>query len=133
MLRIVDRLDDELEDLIHRVIGCCIQVHRSLGPGLRERIYARAICIELDAAGISYETERAFQVRYRERLLAEQRVDLIAAEKILVEVKAVERIAAVHQAQVLGYLHLSKLPVGLLMNFNEAILNVRRVVLTKGT
>jgi GxxExxY protein len=76
MLRVPSRLSDELEDLIHRTIGCCITVHRTLGPGLLERIYSRAICLELEAANIAFEIEKAYPVTYRGHLLCYQRVDL---------------------------------------------------------
>ncbi len=131
MLKISPRFDDETEGLIHRVIGCCIEVHRGLGPRLLERIYLRAIRLELDAAGISYELEKPFPVFYRGHLLCEQRVDVVVAGQLLLEVKAVDRLGPVQQAQVMSYLRVSRLKVGLLMNFNVAVLpdGLRRIVL----
>lgn len=131
MLNVSPRLDDELEELIHRVIGCGIAVHRALGPGLLERIYIRAISIELQAAGISHEIERSFPVYYRGLLLSEQRVDLVVAGRVVLEIKAVDRLAPVHHAQVMSYLRMSKLKVGLLMNFNVAVLpdGLHRIVM----
>ena len=69
MLRVPTELDSLLEDLIHRTIGCCIEVHRRLGPGLLEVIYQRAVEIELEVAGIKFERDKPFPVMYRERLL----------------------------------------------------------------
>ena len=125
------QLDDKLEALIHRIIGCCIKVHRELGPGLLERIYRRALCIELALAGVPFELERSFPVRYRDHFLCDQRVDLIVAGQVIVELKAIERLAPVHQAQIMSYLRMSGLRVGLLMNFNVAVLpdGLRRIVL----
>ena len=70
MLRLPTRLSDELEDLIHRLISCCIRVHRELGPGLLESIYLRAVCMELELAGIPFEVEKSIPVMYRGRLLS---------------------------------------------------------------
>jgi GxxExxY protein len=131
MLRVPTRLSDELEDLIYRTIGCCIAVHRELGPGLLESIYSRAICMELGAESIRYERERLVPVVYRNQVLCSQRVDLVVEQQLVLEVKAVERFHPVHEAQVLSYLHLTKLPIGLLINFNVAVLKagVKRIVL----
>ncbi len=131
MLRMPSPLDDELEALIHRVIGYCISVHRELGPGLLERIYRRAICIELQSEGVPFEVEKRFPVWYRGHLLCDQRVDIVVAGKILLEVKAIDRLAPVHHAQVMSYLRVSGLRIGLLMNFNVAVLpdGLRRIVL----
>jgi GxxExxY protein len=131
MLRVSTRLSDELEDLIHRVIGCCIDVHRGLGPGLLESIYSRAVCIELGAQGIEFEREKLLPVKYRDQLLCNQRIDIVVEKQIVLEIKSVERLHPVHHAQVLTYLRVSKLPVGLLLNFNVAVLRegLDRIVL----
>ena len=131
MLRVTPRLDDELEKLIHRIIGCCIRVRCELGPGLLEKIYVRAICLELAAEELGFETESPVDVIYRGIVLCQQRLDIVVEGKVLLEVKAIERLAPVHQAQVMCYLRVSRLKVGLLMNFNVAVLpdGLRRVVL----
>src|SRR5205823_3974215 len=118
-----------LEVLVHEVIGCCIAVHRALGPGLLESIYRRAVCVELAANDISFETEKELSVTYRGELLCHQRLDFVVADQIVVEIKSVERLNPVHHAQLPTYLRLSKLRVGLLMNFNVAILQdgIKRV------
>src|SRR5262245_34762333 len=122
MLRVESPLSDDLEDLIHRTIGCCIKVHRTLGPGLPERAYTRAVCIELSAEGISFETEKRYSVLYRDQLICEKRVDCVVEGQLVLEIKSVEQLAAVHRAQILSYLRISKLPVGMLLNFNVAVL-----------
>jgi GxxExxY protein len=131
MLRVSTRLSDELEDLIHRVIGCCIDVHRALGPGLLESIYSRAVWIELGAQGIAFEREKLLPVTYRDQLICNQRIDIVVEKQLVLEIKSVERIHPVHRAQVLTYLRVSKLPVALLMNFNVAVLRegLDRIVL----
>jgi GxxExxY protein len=131
MIRLATQLDEVHEALIHDVIGHCITVHRELGPGLLESIYRRAICLELRAAGLSYETEKTIPVTYRgDEVLCHQRLDLLVDGKLLLEIKSVERLAAVHHAQVRSYLRVAKLRVGLLMNFNVAVLpdGMRRIV-----
>ena len=131
MLKIQTRLSDELEELVHKTIGCCITVHRTLGPGLRERIYTAAVRLELAAERISFESEKRYPVFYREQLLCDQRVDLVIEGQLVLEIKSVEALASVHRGQVLSYLRVSKLPIGLLVNFNVGALpdGLKRVVL----
>jgi GxxExxY protein len=104
------------------VIGCLIAVHRTLGPGLLENIYSRAIGLELSAAGIPFEREVEIPVSYRDELLCVQRLDIVVAGRIVLEVKSVERLNPVHHAQLLNYLRISKLNIGLLVNFNVPVL-----------
>jgi len=107
---------------MHDTIGCSIAVHRGLGPGLAERIYSRALCLELSAAGISFEREKHFEIVYRERVIEVVRVDLVVGGEIVVEVKSIEQIVAVHHKQILNYMRVARLRAGLLLNFNVAIL-----------
>ena len=131
MLRVPTPLDEETEQLVRATIGCCIAVHRELGPGLLERIYCRGLAVELGLTGLPFELERPFDVLYKGQLLSTHRLDVVVAGKVLIEVKAVDRMAPVHHAQVISYLRASGLRVGLLMNFNEAVLadGLRRIVL----
>jgi len=124
-------LPQEIEELAEKIIGACIAVHRALGPGLLEIIYARALALELAACGIPFEVEKSYPVFYRDSLLCHQRLDLLVAGQIVVEVKSVERLSSVHVAQVLSYLHLANVRLGLLINFNEYTLKggLRRVIL----
>jgi len=130
MLRIPSRLPTEVEELVTRMIGCLIAVHRTLGPGLLESIYSRAIGLELTAEGIPFEREVQIPVNYREQLLCVQRLDIVVASQIVLEVKSVERLNPVHLAQILNYLRISKLNVGFLVNFNVPVLQdgLKRVV-----
>jgi len=131
MLKVKSDLPVETEDLATRVIGCSIDVHRALGPGLLEKIYARAVCIELEHAGIQYQREREIPVTYRGELLCQQRLDIVVADQIILEIKSVEHLSPVHRAQLTSYLRISKIRLGLLINFNVAILQdgIKRVAL----
>jgi GxxExxY protein len=131
MLRVQTKTDEVTENLAHKVIGCCMNVHRELGPGLVEQIYQRAVELELKVAGIAFEREKRFRVIYREKCLYVHRLDLVVEERLMIELKAVDRLHPVHVAQALSCLRISKLPLCLLMNFNAPVLKdgIRRVVL----
>jgi GxxExxY protein len=131
MLRISTPLSEDLETLVHDTIGCCIAVHRELGPGLLEAIYSKAICRELTAAGIHFEREKRYPVMYRGELLCEQCLDFVVADQLVLEIKSVEHLVPLHHSQLLNYMRVAHLRVGLLINFNVAVLRdgVRRKVL----
>jgi GxxExxY protein len=131
MLKVKSDLPIETEDLATRVIGCCIDVHRALGPGLLEKIYARAVCTELDHAGVQHQREREIPVTYRGELLCQQRLDIVVADQIILEIKSVEHLNPIHRAQLTTYLRISRIRLGLLLNFNVAILQdgIKRVAL----
>ena len=102
--------------LTERVIGSAIEVHRQLGPGLLESAYEACLCLELSQAGIAFERQAGIPIVYRDmRLDAGYRADLIIAQKVIVEIKAVEAILAVHEAQLLTYLRLGGYRIGLLL------------------
>jgi GxxExxY protein len=122
MLRVPGPLSDELEALVHDTIGCCITVHRTLGPGLLETIYSRAVALELQVAGISFEREKRYPVTYRGELLCEQHLDFVVGGAMALEIKSIDAIAPIHHSQLLSYLRVSRLRVELLMNFNVAVL-----------
>jgi GxxExxY protein len=122
MLRIPSPLPEEIEAIVHQTIGCCIAVHRALGPGLLEHIYAKAVCLELVVNGIHFEREKRIPVIYRGERLCDQYIDFIVAESIVLEIKSVEHLAPIHHSQLLNYLRLSHLRAGLLVNFNVVVL-----------
>jgi GxxExxY protein len=130
-LRVPSPLPPEDEELITRVIGCAIDVHKALGPGFLESIYKRAMCIELEASGLPFELERAVSVAYRGVMIRGQRVDLIVDNRVVVELKAIARFDEIHRAQVISYLKTTGLRVGLLINFRVEYLpqGLRRIVL----
>ncbi len=116
------------------IIGAAIEVHRALGPGLLESPYAACLHDELRIRGRRFAVQCAVPIVYKGRPLdAAYRVDLIVEDTVVVEIKAVEALAAVHQSQLLTYLRLTGCPVGLLINFNVPKLldGVRRVVNTR--
>ena len=121
-----------VNEITEAVIGAAIEVHRALGPGLLESAYTQCLCHELNLRGLSFVTEHSLPVVYKGlRLDCGYRVDLVVAGAVVVEVKAVDRLAPVHEAQLLTYLRLGGWQVGLLLNFNVAVLRdgIRRRVL----
>lgn len=124
-------LPSERDPLTEAIIGCAIEVHRCLGPGLRESLYEEALCTELVAAHLRIERQLRVPVLYKGKLIGEHKPDLVVESKVVVEVKCVERLNAVHDAQTLTYMRLLKVRIGLLMNFNEAVLKngIRRLIL----
>jgi len=119
------------DEISNAIIGAAIEVHRVLGPGLLESIYQRCLARELGLQGFSCQEEVSLPVSYKDmRFEAAFRLDMLVADKVIVELKAVENILPVHEAQLLSYLRLTGLKLGLLINFNVPALKsgVRRVV-----
>ena len=113
----------EFDALSNRVIGCAIEVHRYLGPGLLESAYETCLAHELEGAGIPFQAQHTLPIAYKGlKLDCAFRVDLLVDGALLVELKAVERILNVHQAQLLTYMKLARIRVGLLINFNVPLL-----------
>jgi GxxExxY protein len=114
----------ELNQLSSAVIVAAINVHEELGPGLLESVYASCMAIELKEMDLKVESEVQLPVFYRGQKVAEEgfRLDLVIEDKIIVELKSVEKIQPVHKKQLLTYLRLAKKPLGLLINFNESLL-----------
>jgi GxxExxY protein len=111
------------EDGSDEVIAACIEVHRHVGPGLLESVYERCLVQELSLRGLHVERQRALPVTYKGVVFEHgHRLDLVIQQRLIVEIKAVERLLPVHEAQVLTYLKLSGLPTALLLNFNVALL-----------
>ena len=120
------------DPLSERVIGLAIEVHRALGPGLLESVYESCLARELRDSGIAFESQVAIPVTYKDqRLEIGFRADIIVEQQLLLEIKAVEALAAIHEAQLLSYLKLSGYKKGLLVNFNTKLLKdgIRRFVL----
>ena len=118
--------------LTGRVIALAIDVHRELGPGLLESAYEKCLCYELKRSGISHARQVPLPVHYKEvRLECGYRMDIVVEGELVVEVKAVERLLPIHDAQMLTYLRLSGIRLGLLMNFNNVVLRegLRRLAL----
>lgn len=119
--------------LTHKVIGLAMAVHRELGPGLLETAYEACLAHELTLAGMSFERQRHLPVNYKGLALdCGYRLDIVVENSLILELKAVENLLPIHQAQLLTYLKLSKLGLGLLINFNVPVLKngIKRVILT---
>jgi GxxExxY protein len=122
----------DLNETTSAVIGAAMEVHRLLGPGFVENVYEEAMVVELGLRGIRFSRQAPVAVTYNEQSVGEGRVDLFVEKTLVVELKAVEKILPVHQAQVMSYLKASGCHLGLLINFHERLLRdgIRRVVLT---
>lgn len=120
------------EELTSEIIGAAIEVHRVLGPGLLESAYEECLCRELELRQVRFQRQVALPVSYRGlQLDCGYRLDLVVEEKVVLEIKAVESLAPIHQAQLMTYLRLSSLRAGLLMNFNVVLMKdgIKRIVL----
>ena len=119
------------EELSHEILAACIEVHRELGPGLLESAYEECLCREFSLRSIAFRRQEPLPVAYKGiRLDCGYRMDIVVDGKILLEIKSVEAVHAPHEAQLMTYLRLSGLRVGLLINFNVTVLKdgvVRRV------
>lgn len=123
-------LSDEEELVLHEIVGSALTVHRELGPGYLESFYRKALCVEMKARRLLFETEWPVAVRYRGELLGTHRLDLVVQRLVIVELKAVERLDMVHRKQVVAYLKATRLRAGLLVSFNAPLLKhgLQRVV-----
>jgi GxxExxY protein len=118
--------------LTERIIGFAIEVHRQLGPGLLESAYEECLCYELQQSGLTFRRQVPLPVVYKAvRLDCGYRIDVVVEERVILELKTVERLIPVHEAQLLTYLKLSGMRIGLLLNFNSPVLKdgMRRMVL----
>ena len=120
----------DINELTGKIIGAAIEVHKSLGPGLLESAYEECLCYELDTRKISYERQKSLPVVYKGvRLDCGYRLDIVVANKVIIEIKACDSLQPIHEAQLLTYLRLAGIKVGLLMNFNVPVLKegIRRM------
>jgi GxxExxY protein len=125
-------LPEYINEISHRVIGAAIEVHRHLGPGFAEKVYEAAMVIELGLRGIRFERQVPVSIFYREHVVASCSLDLVVEDEVVVELKAVDQVSAVHRAQVLSYLKAGAFQLGLIINFNVPMLRdgIGRVILT---
>jgi GxxExxY protein len=121
----------DLNQVSHQVIGACMEVHRQLGPGLLESTYEECVCHELGLKGMQFERQKVLPVVYKGvKLDCGYRLDVVVERCVILELKAIETLLPVHEAQILTYLKLSGLSLGLLINFNVPVLKqgIRRLV-----
>lgn len=111
------------EKLTEAIIGAAIEVHRELGPGLMESVYEECLCHELSIRGLAFQRQVPLPICYKKvKLDCGYRMDVVVEGSVVLELKSVENILPVHEAQLITYLKLSRIPVGLLMNFNVSAL-----------
>ena len=121
------------DQLSNKVIGCAIEVHRELGPGLLESAYEQCLAAELSRSQIPFQLQVDLPVSYKgTRLDCGYRIDLLVDKQLIVELKSIEQLLKIHEAQILTYMRLAKVNIGLLMNFNVPVLKkgIKRFLLT---
>jgi len=119
--------------LTEKIIGCAIEVHRVLGPGFTEDVYEEAFAYELNLRELKFIRQLEIEIPYKEIIAHKYRLDFVVENKVVVELKAVNELSPIHEAQVLSYLRASKLEVGLLLNFNKERMKdgIKRIVLSE--
>jgi len=126
-------MNPEINQLTEQIIGAAIEVHQDLGPGLLESAYQRALAHELHLRGIPFEEQKLCAVRYKDLLIEDAyRLDFLVGGKVVVELKAIDELLGVHEAQILTYLRFSSCHIGLLFNFRTTLLTkhgLRRLAL----
>ncbi len=120
-------MENLIDQLTHKIIGCAMQVHSTLGNGFQEVIYQRALAIELSFQKLSFEREKEMPIFYRGEQIGTRRVDFFVEEQVMVELKVVEKLEGVHKAQAINYLEAYNMADGLLINFGNLSLEFKRV------
>jgi GxxExxY protein len=121
----------DINDLTGQIVGSAIEVHKVLGPGLLESVYEECLCHEFDLRQISYKRQHSVPVQYKgAKLDCGYRIDILVDDRVILELKAVDRLEPIHEAQTLTYLKLTRLKVGLLINFNVSVLKdgIKRLI-----
>ena len=121
----------EEEELTYQIRGCIFNVYNKLGPGLFESVYEAALCYELDKVGLAFKRQLELPVHYEDIILdVAFRIDILVENKVIIEIKSVEELSKVHYKQIITYLKLTSIPVGLLVNFNTDSIkeNIKRIV-----
>ena len=116
-----------INDITHKIIGCAMQVHNTLGNGFQEVIYQRALAIEMRLAELSFQREMEMPIFYRDEQIGTRRVDFFVEDCVMVELKAMEKIEDVHKAQGINYLEAYNIADGLLINFGGLSLEFKRL------
>ncbi len=124
--------NQDIDELAHRVIGVAIEVHKVLGPGFLESVYEEAMAVELNEQRIGFDRQVTFTVPYKDKKVGEGRLDFLIEGQLVIELKAIDKLAPIHTAQVLSYLKATGCRLGLLINFNERLLRsgIQRVILS---
>lgn len=123
----MNTMEVNINDITHKIIGCAMQVHSTLGNGFQEVIYQRALAIEMRWASLAFEREMEMPIFYREEQIGTRRVDFFVENGVMVELKAMEKIEDVHKAQAINYLEAYNIADGLLINFGGLSLEFKRL------
>ena len=118
---------DKINEITHKIIGCAMQVHNTLGSGFQEVIYQRALSIEFSFQGLAFVREQEMEIFYREQPIGTRRVDFFIEGQVMLEIKAVMQLEDVHKAQAINYLEAYNIANGLLINFGGKSLDFKRV------
>jgi GxxExxY protein len=121
----------DVDAVASAVLEAAVEVHRVLGPGFFEGVYEQALCLELTLRGIAFVRQPAMAIAYKGHPVGDVRPDLLVAQRLVIELKTVDRLAPIHLAQALSYLKATQLPLAVVINFNVPVLlrGVRRVIL----
>jgi len=119
----------ELNDITYKINGAVFEVNRVLGPGFLEKVYENALAKELKTQGLKVETQAPIKVYYKDECVGEYFADILVEDKVIVELKTVEKIEKIHEAQLLNYLKATGIQVGLLVNFRKEKAEIKRMVL----
>ena len=121
------RNEDEVNALTRKIIGCAMEVHKTLGNGFQEVIYQRALAIEFMFQGLSFDREKEMPLTYREQSIGTRRVDFFVEQKVMVEIKAIEQLIPVNKTHAINYCEAYNIADGLLINFGAMSLELKRV------
>jgi len=121
------RNEDEINALTRKIIGCAMEVHKTLGNGFQEVIYQRALSIEFEFQGLSFDREKEMPLTYRGQSIGTRRVDFFVEQKVMVEIKAIEQLLPVNKTQAINYCEAYNIADGLLINFGAMSLEFKRV------
>ncbi len=127
MINMIKKIRMDINEITHKIIGCAMQVHSTLGSGFQEVIYQRALAIEMRYARLSFEREMEMPIFYRDEQIGTRRVDFFVEECVMVELKATSKIEDVHKAQAINYLEAYDIADGLLINFGSMSLEFKRL------
>lgn len=132
----MDSLDEQDKELLHggltrKIIGCSLEVINDLGSGFLESVYEKALTVALSDAGVPFETQKPVAVRFRGKPVGDFIADILVANKVIVELKAVTSIAREHEAQIINYLNATGIEVGLIINFGRPKLEFKRFTRTR--
>jgi len=121
----------ELDELTYQINGAVFEVNRLLGPGFLEKVYENALAVELELQGLDFKRQVPVEVLYKDQVVGEYFADMVVQDTVILELKTVDALTKVHEAQLLNYLKATGMPVGILVNFKEEKATVRRMVLDR--